>query len=169
MTTITATQITGRHYRSGRTVQVELSGGQVAAVREVSGRPDAKSDLPWIAPGFVDIQSNGYGGQEFSSSELTAEKVARIAAIQPSLGVTKFCPTVTTNSAAVIVPAPARLSRPGIAGLGLRCWLRGFISRARIFRPRTVRAVRIRWPSAVRPTGRNSRGFKRPPTGRFES
>jgi N-acetylglucosamine-6-phosphate deacetylase len=46
---------------------------------------------------LVDIQVNGYGGQEFASSRLTVEGVAAIAEQMISFGVTRFCPTVTTQ------------------------------------------------------------------------
>jgi N-acetylglucosamine-6-phosphate deacetylase len=55
-----------------------------------------------VAPGLVDIQVNGYGGQEFSSTELTAEKVAQIVRRHYAFGVTGICPTLTTNSLAAL-------------------------------------------------------------------
>jgi N-acetylglucosamine-6-phosphate deacetylase len=51
----------------------------------------------------VDLQSNGYGGQEFSAPDLTSEKVAQIARQQAAFGVTQFCPTVTTAGFDTIV------------------------------------------------------------------
>jgi N-acetylglucosamine-6-phosphate deacetylase len=76
-------------------VEFEIQGDRIAAVRELpeDGRPH-----PWIAPGFIDIQSNGYGGQEFSSPTLTVEHVADITGRQAEFGVTQYLPTVTTAS-----------------------------------------------------------------------
>jgi N-acetylglucosamine-6-phosphate deacetylase len=91
------TLLTGRHFRTGRAVELEITAGRIATVREPA-RPAPAESRPWIAPGFIDLQSNGYGGQEFSSPELTVEKVAEICRVQPSFGVTQFCPTVTTAS-----------------------------------------------------------------------
>jgi N-acetylglucosamine-6-phosphate deacetylase len=99
-------QIVGRHYDTGRAVQIEIADGAIRQVRE-TGDPIG---LPWIAPGFVDIQSNGYGGQEFSSLELTPEKVAEIAGRQAAFGVTQFCPTVTTASRETILHAMATIA-----------------------------------------------------------
>lgn len=90
------THLIGRHYRTGRPVQLEISNGKIRGVTEPPGLGSAAVDLHWIAPGFVDLQSNGYGGQEFSSPRLTIEGVLQIAAQQASFGVTQFCPTVTT-------------------------------------------------------------------------
>jgi N-acetylglucosamine-6-phosphate deacetylase len=85
--------LVGRHYRSGEVVRVAVSSGRISAIEPAAGPMES---LPWIAPGFLDIQTNGYGGKEFSSDELTPERVAIIAAEQPRFGVTQFCPTVTT-------------------------------------------------------------------------
>jgi N-acetylglucosamine-6-phosphate deacetylase len=96
MTSPAMNRIAGRHYRGGRVVQLDISGGRIAAARELPADPHAPGDLPWIAPGFVDVQSNGYGGREFSSADLEPEHVAAIARQQAAFGVTQFCPTITT-------------------------------------------------------------------------
>jgi N-acetylglucosamine-6-phosphate deacetylase len=98
MSNAAARPIVGRHYRSGRSVQVECVAGRIASVREVQLPADEVERLPWLAPGFIDVQSNGYGGQEFSSADLTTEQVATITAQQNAFGVTQYCPTVTTTS-----------------------------------------------------------------------
>ncbi len=105
MSTPATTHISGRHYRTGRAVQLALADGRIAGVRELSGEPNERRELPWLAPGFVDVQSNGYGGQEFSSLDLTPEDVAQIGAVQASFGVTQFCPTVTTASGETMLHA----------------------------------------------------------------
>jgi N-acetylglucosamine-6-phosphate deacetylase len=88
-------RVRGRHFRTRRLAEFEFSGGKIAAVREL---PEDGGQHPWIAPGFVDIQSNGYGGQEFSSPTLTVEHVAEITGRQAAFGVTQFLPTITTAS-----------------------------------------------------------------------
>jgi N-acetylglucosamine-6-phosphate deacetylase len=88
--------VTGRHYQTRRCVQLEISDGKIRGVRDLTGDARAPRNLNWIAPGFIDIQSNGYGGQEFSSLALSVEHVAEIVGKQASFGVTQFCPTVTT-------------------------------------------------------------------------
>ncbi len=108
--------ISGRHFRTGRPIELEIRGCQIVAVREI----ESDTGLPWLSPGFIDIQSNGYGGQEFSSSALTVEKVADIAAWQAAFGVTQFLPTVTTASFDTIVHsmktiAQACRERPEVA------------------------------------------------------
>ena len=101
--------ITARHYQTRRAVEIAVAGETISSVRELSGAVD--ETLPWVAPGFIDIQSNGYGGQEFSSPQLTVEKVASIVARQPAFGVTQFCPTVTTAASETIVHAMRTISQ----------------------------------------------------------
>src|SRR3954465_5000202 len=88
----------GRHYATGKVIELETRGDRIAAVRELDRQAVTADSLPWLGPGFVDLQSNGYGGQEFSSPELTVDKVVAICEQQATFGVTKFCPTVTTAS-----------------------------------------------------------------------
>jgi N-acetylglucosamine-6-phosphate deacetylase len=63
-----------------------------------------RDDLPFISPGFVDIQINGFAGVDFSGADLTAEQAIGILPALWRTGVTTFCPTLLTNS----LPALAR-------------------------------------------------------------
>jgi N-acetylglucosamine-6-phosphate deacetylase len=93
-----------RRFDTGQAVRVDLAGDRIARVAAANGNGRAAPpiDLPWVAPGFVDIQVNGYRGQEFSSQELTAEKVASIVRDHYAFGVTGICPTLTTQSLATL-------------------------------------------------------------------
>lgn len=88
-----------RRYDDGQPVRVILAQGRIAELRRVDLPP---AGLPYVAPGFVDIQVNGYGGQEFSALELTPEKVADIVLRHDAFGVARLCPTLTTQSEAVL-------------------------------------------------------------------
>ncbi|MCX6993305.1 MAG: N-acetylglucosamine-6-phosphate deacetylase [Kiritimatiellaeota bacterium] len=48
-------------------------------------------------PGFVDIQQNGYIGVNFSSMDLTLEKVRAVTRYLAKAGTTAYCPTVCTG------------------------------------------------------------------------
>ena len=87
-----------RRYDNAQLVRVTVSQGRVARLEPWQETSQKAADIPWIAPGFVDIQVNGYGGQEFSSHDLTVEKVARIVRHHHAFGVTAFLPTLTTQS-----------------------------------------------------------------------
>jgi N-acetylglucosamine-6-phosphate deacetylase len=90
-----------RRYDNAAVVEVEITGTKIARVShcdEAPRRAGSDTDIPWVAPGFIDIQVNGYQGQEFSSVELTPEKVAKIVRDHFAFGVTGICPTLTTHS-----------------------------------------------------------------------
>jgi N-acetylglucosamine-6-phosphate deacetylase len=90
----------GRRYDSGEAIEITCRDGRIERIAplEVGQVNESAATLPWIAPGLVDVQVNGYGGQEFSSPELTIEKTAAIVRAHDRFGVTRFCPTVTTAS-----------------------------------------------------------------------
>jgi N-acetylglucosamine-6-phosphate deacetylase len=90
-------QLVARRYDNSQPVRIRIENGRIRDVKAVSAVPQEQR-LPWIAPGLVDIQVNGYDGQEFSSQELTPEKVAAIVRRHYAFGVTGICPTLTTNS-----------------------------------------------------------------------
>ena len=75
---------------------VVLSGGQVAAVGE--GTPPAAADVAladgYLAPGFVDLQVNGYYGEELQDARPPgwAHVIERL----PETGTTAFVPTFIT-------------------------------------------------------------------------
>jgi len=92
--------LVGRHFRTAEPIELRCRAGDITAVRPA---PPAAQVRGWLSPGFVDIQSNGYNGQEFSSPALTVEKVAAIVDFQASFGVTRFLPTVTTASRETII------------------------------------------------------------------
>lgn len=95
-------ELFGRRYDTSGPVRVEVAEGRIARVTAVEPDGDDLVRLPWIAPGLIDIQFNGYGGQEFSAADLTPEKVAEITLQMDAFGVTRYCPTLTTASLEVI-------------------------------------------------------------------
>jgi N-acetylglucosamine-6-phosphate deacetylase len=95
-------QFLARRFDTGTLANVSLAGGRVARVTPLPSCDQPTGDVPWVAPGFVDVQVNGFDGQEFSSQELTAESVAKIVRRHFEFGVTGICPTLTTQSFACL-------------------------------------------------------------------
>ena len=91
-------EIVGRWYETGNAVRLRIEGDRVAGVDEAETNTDPGKELPWIAPGFIDMQINGYRGQEFSSDKLTLERVGEIVGATAPMGVTQFLPTLTTHT-----------------------------------------------------------------------
>jgi N-acetylglucosamine-6-phosphate deacetylase len=92
----------GRRYDTKQAVGVEIADGRIFRLFPAAADPEQTAAWPWLAPGLWDLQVNGYGGQEFSAADLTTEKVLRIAETLTGFGVARFCPTLTTQSLAVL-------------------------------------------------------------------
>jgi len=55
-------------------------------------------DAPLLAPGWIDLQVNGYAGVDYNSPEAPPEEIARSIRALFATGVTRFFPTVITGS-----------------------------------------------------------------------
>ena len=93
-------QLIARRYDTQDLVEIELSGSAIRQLRPITA---AHSDtVPYVSPALIDLQVNGYGGQEFSAASLTAAHVRHITSEMSPFGVGRYLPTVTTNSADVL-------------------------------------------------------------------
>jgi N-acetylglucosamine-6-phosphate deacetylase len=92
---MTLSSIQARHYDTTDPIVVTFDDGVIC---DISPLETSSENLLVLAPGLVDVQVNGYGGQEFNDPELTAEKVQQICLAMDRDGVTQFCPTFTTQS-----------------------------------------------------------------------
>ncbi len=95
-------QLIGKRYDTAEAVAIDIVGGAVEQVRPLVDPAVSTDSLPWIAPGFVDVQINGYGGHELADQELSVDQVEKICVALDADGVTQFCPTVTTQSFSVL-------------------------------------------------------------------
>ena len=56
------------------------------------------SGLPFLAPGFIDLQVNGFDGVDYNSPDTPHEDIARSLRAQFATGTTRMLPTVITGS-----------------------------------------------------------------------
>lgn len=92
---------------TGRAVTLTVSQGRIQSKEEA---PAAAGDQH-ILPGFVDIQVNGFGGYDLNREGLTTEDVAGVVRALWACGVTRFCPTVCTESRERMIAALATIAR----------------------------------------------------------
>lgn len=85
--------ISGRLVGTGQMADLELRRGRVASVQLVGRGPAC-----WVAPGFIDIQVNGYSGFDVNAADPTPQQIEGLAEALWAQGVTRFCPTVVTGS-----------------------------------------------------------------------
>lgn len=107
---VTLMHLIARRYDTGEVAAIHLADGEIQRVEPVVAGP-LPPDVPWVAPGFVDLQVNGYGGRDFTSPALTVAEVAQIGTVLARQGVTRYCPTVTTQSFEVLAHALRTIAR----------------------------------------------------------
>lgn len=84
---------------NGRSVldgeSIDLAAGSL--IQSVEPYLGAAADDVWIAPGFIDLQVNGFAGVDYNSPDATDEQIAKSLLAIFSTGVTRFFPTVITG------------------------------------------------------------------------
>ena len=95
----------GINASTGTTIEVSF-GDTVQAVK-----PLEKSAASFIAPGWVDIQVNGFAGVDYNSPVAPHEEIARSIHVLYSAGVARFYPTVITGGPDDMVAALRNLAR----------------------------------------------------------
>ncbi|WP_331280162.1 6-phosphogluconolactonase [Alicyclobacillus macrosporangiidus] len=99
-------RVEGRHYRTGAPVAVEMSAGRIVRVTPAPERPG----LPFIGPGLVDLQVNGFRGIDFNTRPLDVAAIQRVVHALWAEGVTAFLPTIITNSDEAIAELAASVA-----------------------------------------------------------
>ena len=92
---------------AGRTYcwTAKFAGGRLT---ELTRAPDVSTDL-WLTRGLFDIQVNGYAGVDLTSAELSLDDLAKCESALLAAGITRWCPTVTSQTSEVICAALARI------------------------------------------------------------
>jgi len=88
---------------------IELTGG--AKIDSVKQLPSAPAEGTYLAPGLIDVQVNGYAGVDFCDPHASLEAIDHAIEVLHSKGVTRFFPTVITNSEEEIVGALANIAK----------------------------------------------------------
>ncbi len=91
-------------------VSVTIEGGRIESV-DADGAGELGGDDVWISPGIFDVQVNGAGGINFSSGDLTVERVLEACKWPYRAGTALFCPTVTTSPVEQAIAALRTLAR----------------------------------------------------------
>ena len=89
----------GRDPATRRVLEVSVDGSVISQVREVAGA----TDLPWLAPGLIDLQVNGYQGHDVNGADVSADEVVALTRALARAGTTTYVPTVITAAEADIV------------------------------------------------------------------
>jgi len=87
--------IEGIHYKTGKLIEVVIRDEYIYAIHEIDNEERVNQI---IAPGFVDIQINGYKGFDFNKVPLSGEEWKVVSQHLLEIGVTTFYPTIITNT-----------------------------------------------------------------------
>ena len=86
--------VEGRSVDDGLPIRLTVDGGAIVAAEHAPGA----STADWVAPGWLDLQVNGFEGHDPNGANATpAETIAMVRALWRH-GVTGVCPTICTES-----------------------------------------------------------------------
>lgn len=98
----------GIDHRTGASLEVTAQDGVITAVEELIRPLD---DAPLLAPGFIDLQVNGFAGVDFCSPAATLDGIGRALGVIFSTGCTRLLPTVITGGREEMLAAACNLAR----------------------------------------------------------
>lgn len=99
----------GKRVDTQEAIKVNVRGGVIESVERFDR--GAGETLPWISPGWIDLQVNGFGGYDFNGASTTDEDVVNIVKQLWANGVTTCLPTIITGSEERIHQALSALSQ----------------------------------------------------------
>jgi N-acetylglucosamine-6-phosphate deacetylase len=105
------TEVAGRDPSTGLSTVVRIERGRIASVTRSSA--DSAEEEAWLAPGFVDLQVNGFGGYDANAAESDAgpEVVTGLVHALFAIGVTTVVPTIVTAAESHIIACLRRIVR----------------------------------------------------------
>jgi N-acetylglucosamine-6-phosphate deacetylase len=92
--------ITGRDPSTGSVLDVIIEDGRIRAII-----PSPVEEAPWLSPGFIDLQVNGYLGSDVNADQVDPDVILSLTDKMLALGVTTFLPTIITASEQKIIRA----------------------------------------------------------------
>jgi N-acetylglucosamine-6-phosphate deacetylase len=97
----------GLDFLTGEPVEVRFERA-ITGVDSLIRRPEG--DLPFLAPGFIDLQVNGFAGADYCTPDCPLEEINHSLDVQFATGVTRLLPTVITGGPEEIVGSMRNLA-----------------------------------------------------------
>jgi N-acetylglucosamine-6-phosphate deacetylase len=91
----------GRSIEDGRPIRIAVENAAIASI----DRPDETSGAEWIAPGWLDLQVNGYDGHDPNAADASPDTTRAMVESLWRTGVTGACVTICTEAEAHILHA----------------------------------------------------------------
>ena len=86
--------VKGRSVFSGKNIGIIFDGPVISKAEEI----ESAEELPYISPGFLDTQVNGYRGIDYRNAGLKKEDVLKLIEMLAASGTTGHFPTIVTWS-----------------------------------------------------------------------
>ncbi len=99
-------ECSGVNLTTGEPVRITFNG--VITAVEPAGR--LVSDPPWLAPGWIDLQVNGFAGVDYNDPSTPHEEIARSIRALRACGVTRLLATVITGPFGLMAGALSNLA-----------------------------------------------------------
>ena len=155
-------KVSGIDVSSGSSVEVSFE----RAITVVDHLIRPLSDGVFIAPGWIDLQVNGFAGVDYNSPASSHEQIAHSIRALFACGVTRFFPTVITGSPENMTAALRNLASAKESIAEGPPWRRS-IWKVPTFPPTMARAARIPRVGSARPISASSIASRKPPTATF--
>ena len=88
------TKIKGISVFDKKPIEIEIKGG---FIENIGLLPGNEQNLPYISPGFFDIQVNGYKGSDYSLEDFSEEHLRNIISNLAASGTTQHIPTIISS------------------------------------------------------------------------
>lgn len=75
-------------------IEVEIKGG---FIEDINLLPESEQNLPYISPGFFDLQVNGHKGSDYSLEDFSEEHLKNIITNLAAFGTTQHIPTIVSS------------------------------------------------------------------------
>ncbi|HUI44129.1 MAG TPA: amidohydrolase family protein [Terriglobia bacterium] len=102
-------KLRGTHAATGKPAELSFSG-TIESVG-TSDAPEAAGETAFLAPGWIDLQVNGFAGVDYNSPDTSHQEIARSLEALFATGVTRVFPTVVTGSPERMAGALRNLAR----------------------------------------------------------
>jgi len=87
-------KVSGISVFDGQQIEVEIKGG---FIENIILLPEGGQNLPYISPGFFDLQVNGYKGSDYSLENFSEEHLRNIVTNLATSGTTQHIPTIVSS------------------------------------------------------------------------
>jgi N-acetylglucosamine-6-phosphate deacetylase len=98
--------VEGTSIEDGEPVRVSVRAGRIAAIERI----DLPAGSPWVAPGWLDLQVNGFDGHDPNAVDADAHATASMVRSLWRFGVSGVCVTICTESESHILRSLAAVA-----------------------------------------------------------